>query len=482
MKYYNVLSIFLFFFLSTSFAQEKPKEETPAPPKKELEELRLKLNEDGSHYIKATILNQVWLRYNDSNPGTTVLGDPTSETFDIGLRRTRLQLYGQITDRVFFYLQFGQNNFNYLAGQNKDNNGNRKNQVFFHDALGEYRVFNGSDKLHLGGGLTITNGLSRFSQPSVGTIMSLDVPVFAQATVDQTDEFSRKLSIYARGQIGKLDYRVVLSDPFPVTSNGLPQAGISATNANFAWDNHSKQYQAMLIWNFFDKESHVTPYMTGTYLGKKKVLNLEAGFIAQNNATWTGNPAAVTTASGVLPDATRKYYNMNLWSVALFYDAPINAEKGTAINAYLGYFNTDYGTRYLRYNGIMNPANGGTVGVTPLATNANPSNGGAYGNAFPMFGTGSVIYAQFGYLMKKDLLGEGHGTLMPYVTYQGANYERLDKPMAVYDLGVNWFIKGHTSKLTMDYQLRPTYTPQGSDLIRDSGMKGQVTLQYQFFF
>ncbi len=465
----NILFVIIELFCISAFAQEAKQEAVAPPPKKELEELRLKLNEDGSHYIKATILNQIWLRYNDSNPGTTVLGDPTSETFDIGLRRTRLQLYGQITDRVFFYLQFGQNNFNYLAGQNSTNSGNRKNQVFFHDALGEYRVFKGSDKLHLGGGLTITNGLSRFSQPSVGTIMSMDVPVFAQATVDQTDEFSRKLSIYARGQIGKLDYRIVLSDPFPVTSNGQPQAGINFNNASFAYNNHSKQYQAMLIWNFFDKESHVTPYMTGTYLGKKKILNLEAGFITQSNATWTGSNINADPTT----DPNRKYYNMNLWSVAMFYDTPLNAEKGTAINAYVGYFNTDYGTRYLRYNGIMNPANGTSLPNTPT---------GNYGNAFPMFGTGNVIYAQFGYLLKKDLLGEGKGTLMPYVTYQSANYTRLDKQMNVYDVGVNWFIKGHTSKLTLDYQMRPTYNAVGNDLIQDSSMKAQMVLQYQFFF
>jgi len=48
----------------------------------------------------------------------------------------------------------------------------------------------------------------------------MDVPVFAQATVDQTDEFSRKLSVYARGQVGRLDYRLVLTDPFPVNTNG----------------------------------------------------------------------------------------------------------------------------------------------------------------------------------------------------------------------------------------------------------------------
>jgi len=45
-----------------------------------------------------------------------------------------------------------------------------------------------------------------------------------------------------------------------------------------------------------------------------------------------------------------------------------------------------------------------------------------------MFGTGNVIYAQAGYLLKKDLLGEGNGTLMPYVTLQSAKYDRLDKP------------------------------------------------------
>lgn len=464
----KILTIILLAQCLSALAQEKKEEATTPPPKKEIEELRLKLNEDGSHYLKATFLNQVWFRYNESNAGTTVLGDPTSETFDIGLRRTRVQVYGQLTDRVFFYAQFGQNNFNYLSGQNSTNTGNRKAQVFFHDALGEYRVFKGSDKLHLGGGLTITNGLSRFSQPSIGTIMSMDVPVFAQATVDQTDEFSRKLSVYARGQIGKLDYRIVLSDPFPITSNGLPQPGINATNANFAWDQYHKQYQALLVWNFFDKESHVTPYMTGTYLGKKKVLNLEAGIISQNNATWTGSNTNADPAT----DPTRKYYDMNLWSVAVFYDTPLNSEKGTALNAYAGYFNTDYGQGYLRYNGIMNPANGSSIAGTPA---------GSYGNAFPMFGTGSVIYAQVGYLLKKDLLGD-KGTLMPYITYQKGNYTRLDKPANIYDFGVNWFIKGHTSKFTLDYQLRSTYTTVGTDLIQDASMKGQVVLQYQIFF
>lgn len=425
---------------------------------KEAEELRYKLNESGSHYIKFTLGTQLWLRQNESNPGTLVLGEPANNTFDIGLRRTRFQFYGQLTDRVFFYFQYGLNNFNFLA----QNAGNRKLVAFFHDAMLEYRASKGSEKLIVGGGLTITNGLSRFSQPSIGTIMTMDVPVFAQATVDQTDEFSRKLSVFARGQLGRFDYRVVLSDPFPIITNGQTSAVSIANspNASFAQVGHELQYQGFFLWNFFDTEQHVTPYMTGTYLGKKKVLNLEAGFIRQKNAMWTGD--------GI----TNTFHDMKLWSVAVYYDAPLNEGTGTAVSAYAGLFNYDFGPGYVRYNGIMNPAS---------ATNIPGMPQGSQGNAFPMFGTGKVIYAQAGYLFKRDLLGEGNGTLMPYVSMTSANYNRFDKPVLVWDVGINWFIKGHSSKFTLDYQQRPVYGPNGNDFSYIE-TRGQWVLQYQVAF
>ncbi len=443
----NKILASMIFLCLCSFAQAQEKS-------KEINELKLNLNDDGSHYFKVTFLNQIWFRYNQSNPGTRVMSEPANETFDIGLRRTRIQMYGQVSDRVFVYFQFGQNNFNYLS----QNAGNRKLQAFFHDALGEYRVTKGSEKLILGGGLTGTNGLSRFTQPGITSIMTMDVPIFAQATVDQTDEFTRKLSMYARGQLGKLDYRLILSDPFPITTNGAPLPPLSS-NATFSQHGHQKQYQGLFIYNFFDSEPHTTPYMAGTYLGKKKVLNLEAGFITQSKATWTQETIDTT------------YHSMNLWSAAVFYDAPVNSEKGTALNAYVGYYQYDFGPGYLRYNGIMNPASSVT----------GPYPGGSQGNAFPMFGTGKVWYTQVGYLMKKDLFGEGHGTLMPYASLQSGSYDRLDKQMNVYDVGVNWLINGHTSKITLDYQSRPYYEQQSAELIR-SGRRNQVVVQYQIFF
>lgn len=414
-------------------------------------DIKLKLNEDGSRFLKFTFLNQVWLRYNQNNPGSLVVGNPSSQSFDIGLRRTRMQFFGQVTDRMFLYTQFGMNNFNYASSVA----GNRKLQPFFHDALAEYHVTKSKPLLKLGAGLTICNGLSRFSQPSIGTIMTMDVPVFAQTTVDQTDEFSRKLSVFARGQLGRLDYRLVFSDPFPVSTNGAtpPPLGNDAT---FALKGHRHQYQGFFIWNLLDKEPHATPYMTGTYLGKKRILNLEAGAVFQPNATWSLN------------NADTAYHAMLHWSLAGFLDMPVNAERGDAISAYLGYFNLNYGPNYIRNNGVMNPANGLNA--------VNASFNGA-GNAFPMFGTGNVLYAQAGYKFKDGLLGE-QGTLQPYASTQVAMYEKLDDPMVLTHLGLNWLVAGHAQKFSLDWQTRPVFELQGSQL-KATQRKSQIVLQYQ---
>ncbi|QNF35150.1 hypothetical protein HUW51_21420 [Adhaeribacter swui] len=434
------------------FAQEiTPSTSETSKPKSEM---RYNLSPDGSKYIKATFLNQVWARWNESNPGTTVNGEPKSHTTDVGLRRTRMQLYGQISDRTFFYTQFGLNNFNFLA----QNAGNRKLSAFFHDALGEYKVLKNNDKLKIGAGLTITSGLSRFSQPSIGTIMTTDVPVFLQATVDQTDEFARKLSVYARGQLGKLDYRIAISDPFPIQTNGQT-APVLSNNASFTTFGHTKQYQGFFMYNFLDKEPHTTPYMTGTYLGDKKIVNLESGIIYQKNATWY-------TTDGTTPI----YQDMLLWSVAAFTDVPLQNNK-YALSAYLGYFNTDYGHNYIRNNGIMNPANG----------NNNPGNFNGPGNTYPMFGTGESVYAQVGLRLAPDLLGD-QGTLMPYVSYRQSGYERLDDPVKILDGGVNWLINKHQSKVSLNYQLRTVFNQQTDGAVIRKHDASSAWLQYQVSF
>lgn len=461
-------------FLSTIFLslcaqgqEEKKRTDTVAPAavasSPEKDALKVNLNQSGSHYFQFTIMNQTWVRFNENNPHTTVEDKARDNSFDIGLRRTRFQAFGQLTDNVFVYFQFGMNNFN-----SQFNTGsNRKLAAFFHDALCEYKISKGN-QLKVGGGLTIANGLSRFSQPSVSSIMTMDVPVFAQSTVDQTDEFSRKLSIYARGQVGKFDYRFVLSDPFPITSSGNVQVNtpMGANYSTFATVGRQLQPQAYIIYQFFEHENHTTPYMTGTYLGKKKVFNIAVGGIFQKDAMWKRES---------ISNGDTVYQDMKHFAIESFLDMPVSGRQD-AISAYVGFFNTDYGINYLRYNGSMNPANGREPNPLFLS-----GHGPTYGNAYPMFGTGQVIYSQAGYLLPENFL-KSKSRFMPYASFTSAKFYRLEgNRMNVYNAGINCLVNGHRSKFTLDWQNRPTYKLAGNSIRKDQ-RKNSVVLQYQVFF
>lgn len=412
-----------------------------------LKDGKIWLNEDGSNYFKFTLVSQVWIRNTAMNPGSTISGYAKNNFTDIGIRRARMQAFGQIADRVFIYTQFGMNNFSYSA--------DRKAGFFIHDITGEYEV--ARQKLSLGAGLTAWNGLVRYAAPSVGTIMGLDAPLFEQTTNDVTDQFLRKLSIYAKGKLGKLDYRLVLSSPMnPAKSNGYSAA--IGTHSTFSPMPPKMQTHGYLQWQFLDQEANTTAYATGTYLGAKRVFNIGAGFQYQPDAMWH-SPAAgdtVTTA-------------MKHFAVDAYYDAPLNKQKGTALNVYAALIHFNHGPGYLRNQATMNPATG--------TSNTILLNGS--GNGYPSFGTGNLLYMQVGYKFKNNLTGKS--TLMPYASLQHAAYERLDKAMNYWDCGVNWLLKGHTSKLTFSYQNRPLYNQQGMGNATLIGRKGAYVLQYQVF-
>ncbi|PTR07956.1 hypothetical protein C8R32_10630 [Nitrosospira sp. Nsp5] len=421
---------------------------------KEKDPFKWNLNGDGSQYLKFGFLNQVQLRYEQNNPGSLIQGQPVDDSTDIGLRRTRLVLQGQITDRVYFYTQYGMNNFNFLSQMN----GNRHIEAYFHDAFGELRLTEGHQMV-FGGGLGMFNGLTRFSAPSVSTIMTMDVPVGLQYTTERTSLFNRQLGVYLRGQISKFRYIVAANDSFPITTDGITNDGaISPTVSNFAQVGHKKNFTGMFYWNFWETEPNTNPYMQGTYLGKKSILNLEAGFATQKDAMWTGTSAA---------DA--RFHDMTHWSVAGYLDAPVDKVRETAISAYIGYTSLNYGPNYLRMNGNgQNSANG--VGPGGSLNGA--------GNTFPMFGTGDLWYAQIGYLLPIDWLGGKNGQLQPYASITSANWEALRDQMNVFNLGLNWLIKGHNSKVTFDWQNRPIFNTAGNTIAN----RNQFVLQYQIAF
>lgn len=413
----------------------------------QLQPILYRLNEDGSHYLKFNFLNQIWLRYNENNPGTTIDGYTEEETFDIGLRRTRLVFSGQLTERVFVYTQFGINNFGY--------NSARKPGLFFHDAIGELHVI--PKHLSVGAGLTGWSGLSRFASPSASTLLTLDAPLYQQATNDINDQFLRKLSAYAKGKLGKIDYRLAVTKPMSVANASASISELGPTSS-FSAKPPKLQYQGYVMFQFLDQESNATPYNVGTYLGEKNVINIGAGFIYQQDAMWhSSNNGADTLHS-----------DMALFAVDMFVDHTINKSKKSALTAYASLSSSNYGRNYLRNIGPMNPADG---------VNKNGTLNGP-GNNLPLIGTGTTAYLQLGYLFKQNLLKK-LGTLQPFIASQYSEFSALHQAMITYETGINWLIQGHSTKLSINYQSRPIYKMNSNSEWVSTIRKGMLITQLQ---
>ncbi len=364
-------------------------------------------------------------------------------------------LSGSLTDRVNFYVQFGQNNLNYLS--------QRKAGSFFHDITADYAVI--KKHLSLGVGLNGWDGPSRFANISPTSVLVLDPPGYQEATNDTYDQFVRRLGVYAKGKIGKVDYRLSAGKPFVIqTTSG---SGIEPINSNSSFSTlpPNMVYQGYFMYQFLDQESNFTPGMPGSYLGKKKVFNIGAGFYTQSDAMFRhSSPSATDTVKEAI----------KLFALDVFYDAPINVEKGTALGFYASYSNYNFGSNFVKVTGPNNPATGSSKTTTSFER-AN------YGNAFPYLGTGNITYVQAAYKFGNKLLGE-QGTLQPFADMQYSRYERLRDPMYVFDVGVNWLIYGNNCKVTLNYQSRPYFAANSNgDLVQNSRL-GEWVIQYQIAF
>lgn len=410
-------------------------------------------SKDSSLFIRLNMCSQLWLRYTENNPCSAIQGTPQACTTDMSVRRMRLVLSGQLTDRAAFYVQFGQNNLNYISA--------RKTGSFFHDITADYALI--KKKLSIGFGLNGWNGPSRFSNTSVASILVLDPPAYQEVTNDTYDIFVRRLGIYAKGKLGKLDYRLSAGKPFVIQTTTTDPLN---SNASFSTLPPHMVYQGYLMYQLLDQESNFGPGTTGTYLGSKSVLNIGGGFYYQKNGMF--RQSAETVKDTVQED-------IMLLALDVFYDAPMNREKGTALSLYACYSSYNYGANFLKVSGPDNPASGSNMPKPSLFDKAN------YGNAYPYLGTGNIYYAQAGYKFKNDLL-QKQGTLQVYGDCQYAQYSRLDNPMMVFDAGINWLVKGHQSKFTLNYQNRPFFTEDAAGSIRQSSRRGCYVLQYQLAF
>lgn len=480
MKPCSILATFVFIAMSvTTFAQNTgtttvtPAAPAATPPAIDhsYKPLTLKLNEDGSKYVRFITWLQFWGTATENNPGTKDVngklidgseGTEKSWSTDFALRRARFLVYAQISPRAMILTHWGINNQSFIngganAGSNVSSvgssNAGKRPQIYIHDAWTEYQVV--KDKLYVGAGLHYWNGISRLSSHSTLNFMTLDAPIFNWATIEATDQFARQFGVYAKGQLGRLDYRLALNKPF---ANGAAPAAVASNGVAANVLNENWAQAGYINWMFWDKESNKLPFYVGSYLGTKKVLNVGVGFYNHKNASLykTAEPR----------DSV--YQNQTAIGADVFLDMPLNKAKGTALSVLATYYNYNFGTNYIRNIGILN--------LHQTAATL-PESWAGGGNTQPTIGTGSIFYVQAGYQLPKLKNGTA---FMPYVTVTHKDFERLAEPSTQYGLGLNYFVTGHNAKITLEYQTRPIYKLEGSDVNR-TGYKGEFILQTHIF-
>ncbi|NNF34087.1 MAG: porin [Saprospiraceae bacterium] len=352
------------------------------------------LNEDGSQYIRLIMWHQIWLTTNN-------LSDKNSNfQLSPSIRRSRMLAFAQLSPDLLILTHFGLNGLTTSNLTPTGNNGDGP-QIFLHGAWAEYRI---NDYLYAGGGLHYWNGLTRLSSQSTLNFMTLDQsrPFTSWHSLGVTDQFARHLGIYLKGEIGKFDYRLAYNSPlknntgegkdFGIKDSGLTYNGFNYPNLNGNATGNAI-FSGYFRYNLFDKESIKLPYMTGTYLGKKRVVAIGAGFFSHPN--------------GMFHPSSGVHSNVSHMAVDGYVDIPVN---NGAFHAYASYIDFDYGNNY----------------VSRWA------------------GTGHVYYVEAGYYFAPY-------KVMPYAAFNQGMYDGLNDKINALDIGVNYFIKSHNAKVTLEY-------------------------------
>jgi hypothetical protein len=365
--------------------------------------LKVKFNEDGSKYLRIISWAQVQANYN------------TDQTFDgngnensalnFNLRRARVLMFAQINKDFLILTHFGLNSLT-AANMTPIGTGERS-QLFFHDVWLQYSL--GSDHT-VGAGLHYFNGISRANNQSTLNMLTLDNYRQAWSTIGLSDQFARHLGIFAKGKFGKLQYRVAINDATQASLDvRTAVAGESAVyngRATLGSKAAGKTFAGYFEYHFLDEESNFLPYKVGSYLGGKKIFNVGAGFFLHPKG------AVIDNGTDIAPNLVGE--DVSMFAVDAFYDAPVG-EDGSAITAYGVLQSNNYGRDY-RHSA---------------------------------YGTGNMMYAHVGYVFKGDVLKTRY---QPYVSYGNHSYDAVNDSRNTLALGINAYMSGHNSKLTLEYK------------------------------
>lgn len=365
-----------------------------------------------------------------------------SSVTDLSLRRVRAKLTYKPTEKLLLVLQIGPTSVNF----------NSKSNTYM-DLLDAYAEYKFSEHLSIGGGKSSWKGLNRFSSGPMETLL-YDMPNFAYANTGVLDQVFRNMNVYAKGQFGKFDYRLVVAQPNPTVTSD-PQYNRAVFNKLAP----KKDFSGYFRYAFKETESNFTPFNAGTYVGKKEVLSLGVGFEHMKDALWHLNG----------DDQIKKDAMTNL-AVDLFYDVPLSKDRGTSFSAYAMAMHSDYGANYLQMGPTNNPANGLDASQASL-------NGS--GNGMPLAGTGTTLYAQVGGTLPYFNKEKSTLQLQPAVAVQYSQYDALHDKAVIYDASVSLLFRGMSSRLSLNAQNRPVFDVNAANQAVQSDRKWSFVLKYR---
>jgi hypothetical protein len=299
------------------FAQEVEEEDHSYKP------LTLKLNDDGSKYIRFLMWHQIWAETNNLSNGSDFSVTPS-------IRRSRFLAFAQISPKFMILTHWGLNSLNPNNMTSLGSNGDAP-QLFLHDAWGEFKL---NDALYIGGGLHYWKGMTRLSNQSTLNMMTLDQarPFAHWHSLGNTDQFARHMGVYAKGTIAKsFQYRVAVNKRIAPANSLRGATSYNGDTTVSITGSGNGVIEGYLEYQFWDKESNKLPYKVGTYLGTKKVLNIGAGFFAQPN--------------GALNKVTGEDQNVAHFAADIFLELPTS--EGNAFSAYASFMRFNYGENFV---------------------------------------------------------------------------------------------------------------------------------------
>lgn len=356
--------------------------------------IKVKFDDEGKKYLRIISWAQVQGIYNFDAPENT-------NDVSFNLRRARVLMFAQINSKFLILTHFGLNSLN--SSNLSPTGKGESSQLFFHDVWAQYSL----SKNHVvGAGLHYFNGISRLNNQSTLNMMTLDNNRQSWATIGLSDQFARHIGLFAKGKFGKLQYRVAINDALVNTLDNrdpnTESSAVYAGNRILGSADAGKTFAGYFDYQFLDEESNFLPYKVGSYLGRKKVFNIGAGFFLHPNGS-------VFNDNGNLIGE-----DVNVFAVDAFYDAPLGT-NGSAITAYAVFQNNDYGTNYLN----------------------------------SAYGTGNMLYGHVGYVFAGDL---AKTRFQPYVSYAANSFDAVSNNRNIFGLGINAYMSGHNSKLTLEYK------------------------------